>query len=356
MESILFGLQTVKSDEVLGYEVEMRWLGALLLTSCLRAAAPVAGVDWLVVAPHPDDEVLMAGGLLCAAVARGERVAVVVVTNGDFTCARDGRVRQAETVDALEALGVEERDVRFLGYPDGHLRDLGARALDVERRGPDGACTRMQTTWAVRGLGGHEEHHRRTGSSAPLTATALLEDLSAILVELRPRAVVVPHGLDTHGDHRTTWAFVMQTLEEVRQTPRLWRSIVHASDECWPALDCREPLAADAGWTPLPGALRDYRPDETLSVRAEQKLEWIGSFTSQLDQPLRRDWLASFARAQESFFTQRLELRDGHVVPEGARLEQREGVLRVLVPRGDFVEESRWRDGRLEWVGVRRAE
>lgn len=346
-------------DHVLRYDLVAVWrwaLAVLILTGCVRTARAGDGVDWLVVAPHPDDEVLMAGGLLHAAVARGERVAVVVVTNGDFTCARDGRVRQAETVEALGALGVQERDVRFLGYADGHLRALDVEPLTVERRGADGVCAPTRETWATRGLGAREEHLRRTGRHAPLTASALQDDLGAVLEELQPRAVVVPHGLDTHPDHRSTWAFVMQALDATHQTPRLWRSLVHASDECWPAVDCQQPLTADAGWTPLPGRLADYRPDVTLPVRATDKLEWIGSFRSQLDQPLRRDWLASFARAFEPFFVQRLVLREGRVVPEGARVEKGPGAIEVTVPRGAFIEAWRWRAGRVEWLGVQRAE
>ncbi|MEO5866005.1 MAG: PIG-L family deacetylase, partial [Sphingomonas sp.] len=36
----------------------------------------------LVIAPHPDDEILGAGGIMAQAKARGDRVAVVVATDG----------------------------------------------------------------------------------------------------------------------------------------------------------------------------------------------------------------------------------------------------------------------------------
>ncbi len=40
-------------------------------------------VDLLVFAPHPDDEVIGAGGLLQLALRSGKRVLIVFVTNGD---------------------------------------------------------------------------------------------------------------------------------------------------------------------------------------------------------------------------------------------------------------------------------
>jgi len=87
---------------------EARWqqwgrLGTLPLVS-----AADLGPDLLVVAPHPDDEVLGAGGLL--ALAGGE---VVAVTDGEASHPRSDAVdpadlvaaRRAETAVALGLLG-----------------------------------------------------------------------------------------------------------------------------------------------------------------------------------------------------------------------------------------------------------
>src|SRR4051812_48996156 len=82
-------------------------------SACRPAAAPEVdgAVDLLVIAPHPDDEVLIAGGVVARARAEGRKVAVAIVTNGDFTCARDGHLRQDETIAALASLGVKEDEV-----------------------------------------------------------------------------------------------------------------------------------------------------------------------------------------------------------------------------------------------------
>src|SRR3954451_20581648 len=44
---------------------------------------PPAHADVLVVAPHPDDDVLGAGGVIQQALAIGKSVVVVFMTNGD---------------------------------------------------------------------------------------------------------------------------------------------------------------------------------------------------------------------------------------------------------------------------------
>jgi LmbE family N-acetylglucosaminyl deacetylase len=267
----------------------------LLTLSCIgRTAARAPGVDVLVIAPHPDDEVLMAGGVMAQAVRRGERVAVVLVTNGDLSCERDGNVRQAETIAALAAIGVGEENVRFLGYPDGHLAELSTTPLEIERVGPDGRCARAATTWATRGK-------PRSGAPASLTSIALTDDLASVLGELRPRDVYLPHGFDLHPDHAMTYAFFRRALDLVDVAPRQTRrSIIHAPG-CWPATECERPLQLEAPMPPIPsGAM----PDERVAIDARLKLSWIGRYRSQLEGPLEQDWLASFARTDEVFFVE----------------------------------------------------
>ncbi|MES9829718.1 MAG: PIG-L family deacetylase [Candidatus Thiodiazotropha sp.] len=76
----------------------------------------------LVVAPHPDDEIISASGVIADAVGRGEEVTVVYVTNGDISGIAQGLVRQSEAVDAqVGFLGTTESDLIFLDYPDGGL-------------------------------------------------------------------------------------------------------------------------------------------------------------------------------------------------------------------------------------------
>ncbi|MBL8918041.1 MAG: PIG-L family deacetylase [Myxococcaceae bacterium] len=323
----------------------MRWsLLLTVLSACPHSArGPAPAHDLLVIAPHPDDEVLMAAGLLRRALAEHRRVAVVVVTNGDFTCARDGRARQAETVAALGSLGLRESDVHFLGYPDGHLHELTATTLSVARTAGDGGCVASSSTWANRGAGHVDEHTWRTGHPGTLTSDGLVEDLAALFSALRPRDLVVPHAIDTHRDHAMTYVFVRRALDRAGLAPRLHRSVIHASEPCWPG-SCGAPRRLDLEQPPLPPPLEGYEADERLPIDADAKLATIGFYRSQLDQPLDTDWLASFARRDERFFTERCERRAARVIcaPPNASLGC-DGASCVARRADGYDETSTWR-------------
>ena len=89
----------------------------------------------LVLAPHPDDEVLGAAGVIQQAVAMKVPIKVVFLTYGDsnqwsFLLYRKhpvvwpgavenmGLVRHDEAINASRILGVERKNLIFLGYPD----------------------------------------------------------------------------------------------------------------------------------------------------------------------------------------------------------------------------------------------
>ena len=111
-----------------------RFFPFMIALVVLLGAAPVQAGGLLVVAPHPDDELLMAAGVIASAKARGEQVKIVVMTNGDYSGPTVGLLRQNETVLGLiQYLGVTEDDVIFLGYPDGGLADINHQ-LSIQYR------------------------------------------------------------------------------------------------------------------------------------------------------------------------------------------------------------------------------
>jgi len=73
----------------------------------------------LVVAPHPDDEILGCGGAIASHLARGDSVHVALVTGGEGGGDRDARL--AESRSAAACLGHTE--VTCLGVADGQVAD-----------------------------------------------------------------------------------------------------------------------------------------------------------------------------------------------------------------------------------------
>jgi bacillithiol biosynthesis deacetylase BshB1 len=117
-------------------------------------------LDYLVIAPHPDDAELGAGGTILLLKAQGASVGVLDLTNGEPTPFGSPEIRQRETAAATALLGLDWRG--NLGLPN---RSLTAD-LDARRQ------------------------------------------LAVKLRELRPRVLLAPYWEDAHPDHVAATALV----------------------------------------------------------------------------------------------------------------------------------------------------
>jgi LmbE family N-acetylglucosaminyl deacetylase len=153
----------------------------------------------IIVAPHPDDEVLACGGLLQLLHAQHTRTILLAVTDGaashpgsrQLTPADLARLRPQETAAALETLGVPAQVLRAR-LPDGqvqaNIEQLHALLLQLLR--PEDT---VFVTWRQ---DGHPDHEA-CGLAAALAARAC----RATLVEMP----VWSWHWATPGDHRIPW-------------------------------------------------------------------------------------------------------------------------------------------------------
>lgn len=137
----------------------------------------------VVVAAHPDDESLGAGGLVAQAHRRGLEVTVVLATDGegshpsspthppDVLAAR----RRREMVAAVEAVAPGGR-LECLGLPDGSLADhedvVATRLVEVVA---DGSATLLVAPWRSDGHPDHEAAGRAASTAAVRTGARFLE-------------------------------------------------------------------------------------------------------------------------------------------------------------------------------------
>jgi len=154
------------------------WLAALRG----RTIAPLdAEVDHLiVVAAHPDDETLGAGGLIRRVHHGGGRVTVVIATDGEASHPQSSShsagelaaARRSEAVAALRVLAPDAR-VCFLSLPDGGLRE-NAAALEAGLLGVvDALQTSPQRSLIVAPWSGDgHRDHRVTGETVARVAAA----------------------------------------------------------------------------------------------------------------------------------------------------------------------------------------
>ncbi len=257
----------------------------------------------LVVAPHPDDEVLGAGGLLHRLGRRRVPVRVVYVTNGDgwpwavqahfhrldvtpadFLAL--GRLRRAEARAAGRRLGLDPDDVRFLGFPDGGLAALWRAYWSHPYTSP---FTRVGTPPYPR-VAVPRVHYEGDDLAAVLTR---------VLREFRPTVVVVPHPYDTHPDHAHTCAFATEALDRLQARHELPRDVLVLTylvhHDAWPP-------RWDGGAAPLPPPpVPDTRWREIVLSSEERraKAEALAAHASQLEASA--DFLLRFERPNELF-------------------------------------------------------
>lgn len=116
----------------------------------------------VVVAPHPDDEVLACGGLITQQAARGSEVLLVAVTDGEASHADTGAKRRKELAtqrrqerhSGLKELGLNQAAVHALHLSDGQVKAQG-RKLRTELSGLLRASDIVLTTWEH---DGHPDH------------------------------------------------------------------------------------------------------------------------------------------------------------------------------------------------------
>jgi len=199
-------------------------------------------VTVLVVATHPDDEVLGCGGVIARHADAGEAVHVLVVTRG---------IPELFLPEQIEATRLELRAAhQRLGVRQAHFLDFPAPRLDV--------------------LPGHQ----------------LADAIGGVLRAVGAETVYLPHRGDLHADHRAVYAATLVAARPINGCPVR-------------RLLCYETLS-ETEWAPPTGDLA-FVPTVFVDIAAwlERKLEAMACYRSQLKEPPHpRSLLALRALAQ----------------------------------------------------------
>ena len=158
------------------------------------------GTRVLVLAPHPDDEINVAGNMILNFSAAKAEIFVAYSTNGDFEASAD--VRAKEIVESLKILGVPREKIIFLGYGDGH------KLSDTPTKSPAGHFE----TYAPKNF---VDYAKKTfGKHNSYTKTNFKRDLKHLLLELRAN-IIFCVDFDNHPDHRTLSVAFEEVLGEI---------------------------------------------------------------------------------------------------------------------------------------------
>lgn len=291
-------------------------------------APPTAHTRLMVFAPHCDDETLGCAGRIQQTMEAGGAVRAVILTNGDgypAAVARQMRVlhagpkdfiqfaalRQHESTQALQSLGVSADSTLFLGYPDG-----GLLTLWNEDWTPDSPYTSSFTEC------NRSPYALTYHKASQYCGHDLLADILCAMKEFHPTVVAVTHPAEDHPDHAAAAAFVTLALQELRNDPkeahwaahtRLCYYLIHRGD--WPMPQGAHPDApllpplamahTDTDWTLLP-----LTPAQT-----QRKAASINDYPSQTT--LMGGFLSAFARRNELYGT--IPIHTLPVLPMSAR-------------------------------------
>jgi len=238
----------------------------------------------LILAPHPDDEILGCGGLIQQAKKCGAALKIICLTDGDHNqlsflfshrllimskkgFIRFGQARRDESKQALASLGLKEANIAFLGYPDSRLEALLVKygSADVSRPGK-----------------------------------SIIEDLKKIISDFKPTKVFVSHPADSNSDHAAAYVFLqvaLWDLEPALGKPQVFPYLVHLWG--WlkprgyhPKLEMNPP--PDSALGPL-----SWQKLILSGEEIEAKLKAIKYYQSQC--AYARKFLFSFARKSEVF-------------------------------------------------------
>ena len=243
-------------------------VGWLALSATAPAGPAIAPQDRvLVLAPHPDDEVIGCGGIIQQALATGAAVRVVFLTFGDNnelsfmlyrrhpvflpgSAQKMGLVRRQESISADASLGLAPTNLVFLGYPD-----FGTLAI-WERHWGDSKSYRSLLSRKASVV--YADAWR---PGAAHKGEDILRDVKDVIRQFKPTKIFTSHPADFNRDHRALYLFTRVAMWDLQLDARvqLYPYLVHHPTWPWPrGLRTDDPLmppsslAGDVAWISWP--------------------------------------------------------------------------------------------------------
>ena len=170
----------------------------------------------LIIAPHPDDELLSSAGLIQKGKDLNIPIKIVFITNGEGfiitfkfenpfkkispeNLIQFGEKRQQEAINTLSFLGIEKNNIYFLSFPDSHIKDLYYQNFKKEK---ESKHTKLKET----------NYTLSYEKNVPYKGEELEKELSSIIKDFNPTKIFYPTIKDRHNDHKFTGMFLEKII------------------------------------------------------------------------------------------------------------------------------------------------
>lgn len=193
------------------------------------------GKNVMVIVPHQDDEINIAGGLIEQYVDGGSQITVVFTTIGDYVT--DPNIRAAEVVQVLTTLGVKQENIHYLGFGDHWTPQIidGTEVGHIYNSpDPDLLWTSYHDKTAT-----YDTESIPSYQATPYTRSNYLNSLQSLIHEKMPDTIFAI-DYDSHTDHRATSLFFEEALGNIlalepNYHPTVYKSFAYGT--AWTAVD-----------------------------------------------------------------------------------------------------------------------
>ncbi|MCL4385516.1 MAG: PIG-L family deacetylase [Cyanobacteria bacterium] len=229
------------TDTVSQLEFKASPLSARIIKNDISQIKNIDNTDKiLILAPHPDDETIGVAGIIQKALKAGAEVNIVCLTNGDSERNADihyknipysqnvflslGELRRKETINALIKLGLKEKDVKFLGYPD-----AGTLHILLEHWGSSNPYKNYLTGVS------YVPYSECYLPGSKYIGENILNNLESIIKDFNPTKIFVSSPFDMHSDHRAFYLFLRIALWDLKlkiNNPKIYTYLTHYKN--WP--------------------------------------------------------------------------------------------------------------------------
>lgn len=174
----------------------------------------------MIIVPHEDDEMHIAGASIKNFIAAKDNVIIVYATNGDYFTSAKTRINEA--IAGAKVLGIPEKNLIFLGYGD----QWETQYKHIYYAPDDDVVASHAKKTATYGTKSHKDFRTSiSGKSSSYTRNNYKKDLKDVILKYKPD-MIIASDFDFHPDHRALSLLFEEAIDEILKSDTSYNPIV----------------------------------------------------------------------------------------------------------------------------------